>query len=377
MRGVNAMNSWLRPLATRASSDRGAVVVLVGLLLALGVVFGLLAIVIDGGRLLAERRQVQNGADAGALAAAEYCAEADAARCASSASLGSAITSIVNANASDGVTQVTEVCGSASPMSIAACQHSSTAINECQPVDPGLHFARVRTRTATPGGTPLLPSFAQLGASGTSELTTQACAQAAWGPANAAWITIPFVMPICPAAITGSPIVIADFDPTNPKNTSCSVGGTNYTVIDGFGFANLDATDKDCRTPVLLTVGQIVTVQSSATQLCANLAADMGWFLSSGSPLVVPVLDSVTGTGQGQYEFRIVAFKAFTLLGYKIKNLAEGGSYPGTPARHWSGTPCNSGSQRSCLYIVLDRDVVPGEIGPGVNLGVNAIDLLP
>ena len=57
--------------------DRGAVSILVALLISAGVIVGLLAMVIDGGRLYTERRLVQNGADAAALAVARACALGD------------------------------------------------------------------------------------------------------------------------------------------------------------------------------------------------------------------------------------------------------------------------------------------------------------
>ena len=54
--------------------ERGAVGTIVGVLLAVGVVFGFLAISVDVGGLLWERRQLQNAADAAALSLATECA---------------------------------------------------------------------------------------------------------------------------------------------------------------------------------------------------------------------------------------------------------------------------------------------------------------
>ena len=50
--------------------DRGAAAVLVTVLLAGGVIMGMLALSVDVGTLMLERRQLQNGADATSLALA-------------------------------------------------------------------------------------------------------------------------------------------------------------------------------------------------------------------------------------------------------------------------------------------------------------------
>ena len=58
----------------RQRNERGAVGTIVGVLLPVGVVFGFLAISVDVGGLLWERRQLQNAADAAALSLATECA---------------------------------------------------------------------------------------------------------------------------------------------------------------------------------------------------------------------------------------------------------------------------------------------------------------
>ena len=65
----------MRSLTRNHDDDRGAVLVWVALMLV--VLLGIGALVIDVGALYAERRQLQNGADAAALAVAADCAEGD------------------------------------------------------------------------------------------------------------------------------------------------------------------------------------------------------------------------------------------------------------------------------------------------------------
>ena len=71
---MQRMNLMIRLSTLSRSSERGAVATIVAMLLGFGVVLGFAAISIDVGSLMWERRQVQNGADATALALAKTCA---------------------------------------------------------------------------------------------------------------------------------------------------------------------------------------------------------------------------------------------------------------------------------------------------------------
>ncbi len=90
-------------------SDRGAVAALFAILLSSLVLFGLAAFTVDLGQLYAERRVVQNGADAAVLAIAQSCAKAEAS-CDSSPAAQTLGKEYADANASDGTTSLTEVC---------------------------------------------------------------------------------------------------------------------------------------------------------------------------------------------------------------------------------------------------------------------------
>ena len=93
------------------------------------------ALVIDVGQLYAERAQLQNGADAGAMAVAKSCA---AGPCAPATAVAYA-----DANAADGVSAVRLVCGSGG---LGACPASTGEITDC-PAPPG---GRRTTSTCTP-----------------------------------------------------------------------------------------------------------------------------------------------------------------------------------------------------------------------------------
>jgi Flp pilus assembly protein TadG len=93
---------WLVGRDARLSDERGGMAVLFGVLFA--VVFaGFTALVVDSGAMFQERRELQNAADAGALAIAYDCARGDCGDTATTAA------SLANQNASDGFAEVTGV----------------------------------------------------------------------------------------------------------------------------------------------------------------------------------------------------------------------------------------------------------------------------
>lgn len=361
--------------AGRLGDDRGAVMVLVGVLLAAGVLTGMLAIVIDLGRVYAERRIVQNGADAAALALAQHCARArtDPA-CQSQGNAVAVAQDLANGNAPDGITQVSEVCGSTP---LAGCGATTATWSNC--IDPpGVsRYARVRTNTQTSSGDLFFPAiFAGLTSpTGKPNLSVGACAQATWGTASSAMILLPFVLPACPNVPYGEAVVIEDFDPAAP-NTSCTTldGTVLDSVTKGFAFADLPGDNMVCTVPVAIDVGDVIPVETSLTQLCGpDITQALDPFVASGDPLVFPVVGGHEQTGQGQYAFTIITFRSFVLYGYKLKNKQGGQAPPGG----WASTACKQGAQRSCLYGTFIEEVVPGDIGDGPDLGVVAIALIP
>ena len=95
----------MRWLTERMSDERGASAVLVGILLLVLMGFG--AVAVDVGAMYSERAQLQNAADAGALAAAQFCAEND--DCATTADQDDARDAalvVTGGNALDGDTDV-------------------------------------------------------------------------------------------------------------------------------------------------------------------------------------------------------------------------------------------------------------------------------
>ena len=357
--------------------DDGAVVVLVAILLAVGMISGLLVLVADVGQLYVERRVVQNGADAAALAVAQRSADLPAGAIpvveAQALSRGMA-----GANAQDAVTRVQSVCGTDG---LGTCSALSTAWTDCQSVPADVrHFVRVRTSTELPGGqTFLTPIFAgALADDAEPGLSAGACAQSAWGPATRVPITFPLLLPVCPGTLEGDPVWIADFDPNEPDFTAgdrCVMGDQSFTgVTKGFALGSFEGVPRTCTDPVTVGIGDVIPVETSVTQWCGtSVESALDPLIASGEATLVPVVGAHANQGQGQYLFTVLSFKSFTLLGYKVKN-ASGGQ---APSPNWAGTPCHRSAKRSCLYGTFGPAVVTGGIGGGPDLGVRAVALLP
>ena len=171
--------------------DDGAVTMIVAVVLAGGVLLGMAALTVDVGLIHAERRELQNGADAGALAVAQQCAVGPGC----DTTTGGLANTYADSNALDTQSRVTTVCGSGP--SVPGCPGASgPALTRCTASVPsGLEgWIEVRTRTETTAGQTLLPPrFARSLAGNGSYAGTDvgACARAAWGTPTSAIPALP------------------------------------------------------------------------------------------------------------------------------------------------------------------------------------------
>ncbi len=181
--------------------ERGVVGVLVGMVLGT-VLLGLGAVVIDVAQLYQERAELQDGADAAAMAVGKSYAAAMAV--AKSCDTGTCTSSLAaqyaNENASaltGGTAAVSQVCGSGI---LGACPASTGTMTDCPAAPVGsLGYVDVSTSTRTSGGsTVIAPVFAKelLGNGSYTGTTVKACAQAAWGGPTSA-NTVAFAISGC------------------------------------------------------------------------------------------------------------------------------------------------------------------------------------
>ena len=374
----------------RLRDETGAVLALVGALVAASVFLGILALVIDGGALYLERRTVSNAAESGALSLARLCADQPN-TCVSS----SIAQEMANADSPDGATKVTEVCVSGKTPSGSTCLTPTGTKLDCTPVPNGVSsYARVRTETLSNepgGGISALFDFGQ-----TNSL--KACAQARWGNASSAAVYSPFAISICEWARQQSlPRVLTEFN-TNSGVSDCTYtftdqSGMTYTKSGINGWAALDlmsstlpdgakasvacpnpATDQPAYLRIGYQLNQITRDQSSSNY-CGNsdLVSKMSNWLNQ--TLYLPLVSTAKLSGNATVH-TIEAFAAFKLYGYSL--LKGNGSSTNMGGTVPSGSWCPKNT--NCIYGEFIKTISPdSEIstGSGVpNVGIQAIELI-
>lgn len=132
--------------------ERGAVTTIFGVLLGMGVVMGFAALSLDVGRILVEKRQLQNSADAAALSLARSC-WGPSPNCVPGADN---LAGLVDNNAEDRVSGIESQCSVNMPGStMPTCGTASGALADCSPLPAryaamaGLPYVEVRTKTQT------------------------------------------------------------------------------------------------------------------------------------------------------------------------------------------------------------------------------------
>ena len=358
--------------------DRGAVATLVVVLLAGGVLLGMGALVIDVGQLYSERAQLQNGADAAALAVAQGCAKG-VASCDASTS-GTAGT-YANGNALDSTSAVTSVCGNNGAGTLAACAGSTGLLTDC-PAAPaaGTRYVDVHTATRTSGGSTLLPPVLARtlpGRAGYAGSTVLACARAAWGSPSSA-TTVAMTISFCEwtAMMAGGTSYAAP--PPYPPNAvppasmerslqlhgaggSCAGGPSGWDLPGGFGW--LDDTTGSCAATV--DVNNVYHDNSGVSASAACKAA-LQAARTNRTVVYLPVYDGAGGTGHNGY-YHLKGFAAFVVTGYYL---------PGFDAPSWlTGTSYCKGSAK-CVYGYFTQGLIPsaGTIG-GPDLGASVVSL--
>ena len=263
----------MRRLSGRLKSgEDGAVAVIMALFMV--VLLGITAIVVDVGMIYAERFQLQNGADAAALAIAQDCA---AGNCSNA---GATATQLAGKNSHDGVSAATAVIAG--------------------------NTVTVRTRTATlDGGSAVQHWFAPV--LGIQSTTVEAVAKASWGSPSKATV-FPFTAPRC----------IFDSAPTGEvwiTSTSTCTGAGGKTLPGAFGWLDEDEK-KSCRASV--DVDQIIEGEPGKSGP-KNCDVD-------GKVILLPVYESKSGQGNN-VSYIIDGFAAFKVTAHSWPNQSR--SEPG------------------------------------------------
>ena len=355
----------------RFRHDRGAVATVFAILLAGGVLLGMLAIVVDMGQLYAEREELQSGADAAVIALAEKCARAETAGDCSMADLATIAASYANLNARDGASTILEICGNV-PLSIgiAACTDPVDNLTDCIPGEAtgSAKYVEVRTGTQTSDDKYLLPpTFAQmlLGNGDYAGSAVRACARASWG-APAAGLAVTFSLCEWNLA-TASGTDFPDKPPYPPNtipnatyervlkvhdsrgNPSCPQGPSGFDRPGGFGWL-VDSGPEDCQTSIF-----VADPGTSPSSQCIDALDGATDSSGDATAFYIPIYDAVTRQGSNT-TYHIVGVAAFVPTGYFF------GNGNGRQKESWltGDEPC-SGQER-CIYGYFVDVLGPGDI---------------
>lgn len=343
---------------TQRDRDEGAVLAWVAIMLP--VLIGLGALTIDVGALLHEKRQLQNGADAAALAVAQDCAQ-DA--CGSPESTAQTYADL---NAKDGSAYLAEVCGRANA-GLTSCSAPNT--------DGALGWVKVTTGSGTSAGpenidlilTPILNPLLQ-------DKGVRATAVAAWGnPSSAA--TLPFI--ICQnqyllstnqgATLPSQSVIVLSKaqgggnTPTQPADCPSFSGGG--TAPGNFSWLQVDNTQL-CTTNIVL--GQGVADTGNNNQL--NQPCDLDPEDVIGETFAVPMFITTNGRTGNNLRYIVSGFAGFKVTGFRL-------------GAGWNETagcvnPPNGGNLRFFCGQFVPLVIGDGEFGGGNDYGVTVIKMV-
>jgi hypothetical protein len=379
MQRMTTRRRWWRAFATPGFADRGAVAVIVSVLLASGVLLGMAALSVDVGQLNAEREELISAADGAAQSIAVDCGRTPA-TCSTSTALATVLgraAVVANENGRDGRNDITSVCGSGgalAPCDPATAPKNLTACLNAQPTD-GTNFVEVHTATRTTTSTLLPTAFAGTFVSGYNGATLGACSRVAWG-SPAGGLAVTFAECEWDQA-TANGTSYVDFPPNPPgsaehviylhgKNASSCTNTppSGWDAPGGFGWLD-DNTGVPCFTAIAPN-GTYPGDTGTPSGACAKAIDDA---FTSHKPVLIPVYDGVKGTGANT-DYHAAGVAAFVVTGYFF------GNGNGKDQSSWltGNSPC-SGSDR-CIIGFFVNALLPAssQISPGApNLGATVI----
>ncbi|WP_160145391.1 Tad domain-containing protein [Phycicoccus sp. SLBN-51] len=397
---------------------------IVAALLGFGVVLGFAAVSIDVGSLMWERRQVQNGADASALALAQTCAETPAACTMANSTTTGMLTQLNNVNNSkdaaggfDTNRYPNGVCGK-NVSTLANCGATDGTLRDCPAVpsslDASVPYVEVHTQTREANGSSILPTWLIQTLTGQSPQARgtrmQACARAAWGPAAPTSLTVfPIVMSYCDWAnktgytgVAGSAVYPAGplesitpygygTTPAAPNSwssiterkiftkgneTTCTTWNGHSAPGNFYSIASAGCTSNQ-------NLGGWVQGTTGNSSPCTGIDAFKGQVIHipvfdclQGGPITITSSTDCTGqtgankaTGTNTY-YHIMGYAAFYVTGWYFSNTSQ-------PSIKTGLTPCTGGDR--CVSgwflkdIVSEADIAAPTPGGPPNTGLTAI----
>ncbi len=348
----------------RMKGDDGAVAVMVAILAV--ALFGFGALVIDVGALYSERRELQNGADASALAVAQACAGGDCGAFAADAD------SFADQNARDSAARIPTngVCGTES-VGLPACIDPPAGLE-------GSGYVRVTTLTEESNGSSLVPPLlARVLDPAYTGTEVGAAATVIWGTPAAVDAELALTLSMCEykklsTDADGNTIYATEpYDPALERTIyfhdtteagSCPAGPSGADLPGGFGWLDADA---DCSATIEDGWASDKTGASATKDCKAALTALLG------QTVLIPVFDAVNGLTGTNGEYHIVSYVGFVLTGWNFPGTKQASAYKTT-----TPNPCKS--SQTCISGFFVEAVAPstGAVGDGPDLGVRVTQLV-
>ena len=335
-------------LRSRLASEQGVSAVLMALLIV--PLLGMAALVIDVALMYHEVRQLQNGADAAALAIAQDCAEDN---CGTAETRATIARDLADSNSRDGA-------------SAATVQY------------PGLDGPNSVTVTTTTRDADDTPRLAYLFAPvlGFQDGLFQRSATAVWGPLGAPTGSIPVTFSVCEwdlftggQGTDGLPTLTETIVlKTNPGRNDCAYGGPGADAPGGFGWLDLDGSGQ-CRAAIDAS-GFVSGSTGNNPPGPASGPCTPAFFQSLiGQTVPIPIFVDAVGPGNNTV-YELIGFAGFKLSGYKLGSV----QYTTSP------NPClayGTGASARCLEGVFETySTLDGEIDPTApDLGARAVQL--
>ncbi|GAA3228525.1 pilus assembly protein TadG-related protein [Actinocorallia longicatena] len=386
-------------LMRRLAGDRGSMAPLFAVLLAGGVLLGAAAVVVDVGRVYAEREELQTGADGAAMALAQYCAARPSGNPCAPGGLAAALTDarlVAGRNASDGRADVTFVCGMAGTTSLRAdaCPARPANATGCVRQRPAAgNYVEVQASSRGTDDRRLLPySFTQA-VTGSPGVTVATCARAGWGASQRVPYAFPFMISECSwkrATADGTEIGPHPENPFRPgRDQNEETVGREAGGCDGDqNIAGLIATNEatcqknvkvgdtvigyDAGTVLGAIQGQIDNIVCGFNVLIPWLLDFIGNIFGQATARIVHVpifKDGPTGGGSVK-NYQILGFAPFVLTGGNI-GLITTPSYRNL--LNWCAFPLDV--THPCLIGYFVHDSLDGPYGGSANYGLTSVGL--
>jgi hypothetical protein len=270
-----------------------------------------------------------------------------------------------DANAADGTSGVSAVCGRGGGLD--DCPLPSGGVTDCVRAAPETgNYVEIHTSTRLrDGSTVLPPAFAQAFVGGFRGATIIACARARWGTPNTARSSL--TISACEwdrytakGAVFPDPPAEQVIDVRDGDEDAAACAGSGPP--SGFGW--LADPSGGCRTPVAAGGTYPADSRSGLPPGCEAILAGTR---NSGRPVLTPVYSAVKEE-DGAARYTIVGFAAFVVTGWDLPDRSR------APSKLTGRSSCKDAD--ACIYGYFTRALLPGG-GPtgGPDLGARIVGL--